>query len=318
MKRATLGVTVVAIAFLAPAVARAQTPDDVARADALFNAAKQLRDAGQYVDACPQFAQSSRLAPGIGVSLYLADCYERVGRTASAWTEFNKAERLARERNDKRAELARSRAQALEPKLSGLTITVSPAVGHEGAEVLLDGARVGPEEWNAGLAVDPGDHVVTVNVPGQAQRTLNAHVVAGSRSAMVHIDDLAVVAPPPRVTIPMVDPSPPPEPVAPSDIGATRRWMGIGFLGLGAAGIGIGTAILLNRNQTTADASSCVPAPADNGATLASTIAFAAGGVALATGLVLTISASHPKGLGVVVGPLMTVGGGGALVRSSF
>ncbi|MGA7124631.1 MAG: tetratricopeptide repeat protein [Polyangiaceae bacterium] len=318
MRPRTLGVTMLAVALLGPAVARAQGPDDVARADALFNAAKQLRDAGQYADACPQFAQSSRLAPGIGVSLYLADCYEHVGRTASAWTEFNKAEKLARERNDKRAELARSRAQALEPKLSGLTITVPPAIAQEGGEVLLDGARVAPEEWNAAVAVDPGDHVVTVNVPGQTARTLRAHVIAGSRSAVIHIDDFGGPPPEPKAPPVTAPPPPPPESVVATDPGATRRWVGVVFLGLGAAGVGIGSAILLNKNQNASNASSCNPQPTDNTSNVESTVAFAVGGLALATGLVLTVSASHPKGLGVVVAPMMTAGGGGALVQSTF
>jgi len=317
MRRKALGATILAVALLGPAVARAQGLDYVARAYALFNAARQLREAGQYADACPQFAQSSRLAPGVGVSLYLADCYEHVGRTASAWTEFNKAERLARERNDKRAELARSRAQALEPKLSGLTVTVPPTFAQQGGEVLIDGARIAPEEWNSGLAVDPGDHVVTVNVPGQAQRTLNAHVFAGSRSAVVHVDDVA--GPPPAPKAPVIEPPPaPPEPVVASDPGAARRWVGVAFLGLGAAGVGIGSAILLNKNQNSSNAPSCTPQPTDNSANVGSTVAFAVGGLALATGLVLTVSASHPKGLGVVIAPMMTAGGGGALVRSTF
>ncbi len=108
---------VAAVTTLAPRAAKAQSKDDVARADALFNAAKALTDAGQYADACAKYAESKRLAPGLGVSMYLADCYEHIGRTASAWTEFRAAEGLARARNDKRADVARKHAQALEPKL---------------------------------------------------------------------------------------------------------------------------------------------------------------------------------------------------------
>jgi hypothetical protein len=316
MIRGAFGVTAMAIALMSPAIARAQAADDVARADALFNAAKQLRDAGQYADACPQFAQSSRLAAGVGVSLYLADCYEHIGKTASAWTEFRKAESLARERNDKRADIAHARVEALEPKLSGLTITVPPAVAHEAPELLLDGARIGPEEWNTAMAVDPGEHVLVVDVPGRTPRSLTVHVDAGNRAAMLAIDDVAIAAPvpPPAPAIVL----PPPDEAAPPDPGVTRRWLGIGFLGLGAAGIGLGTAILLNKNQSMSNVPSCAPAPPDNGATLGSTIAFAVGGVAFATGLVLTVSASHPKGLGMTVAPLMVAGGGGALVRTTF
>src|ERR1700682_1070652 len=125
--RPTQAALAIAIAAY-PATAHAQSRDDIARADTLFNAGKALTDAGQYGDACAKFAESKRLAPGLGVTLYLADCYEHVGRNASAWTEFLSAEGLARERNDKRAEVARGRAQGLEPKLNRLTIAVAPSI----------------------------------------------------------------------------------------------------------------------------------------------------------------------------------------------
>jgi hypothetical protein len=300
-------IVAVLIALLSPAVARAESTPDVARADALFNAAKQLRAAGQYADACPQFAESSRLAPGVGVSLYLADCYERIGRTASAWTAFRNAEKLALERSDKRADLAHARAQALEPKLSGLTILVPPEVAHSGPEVLLDGSQIIPsQQWNLAMAVDPGDHVVTVNLPSQTPQTLTAHVAAGSRTATVRVDEAGAVPTPPESA----------PPAAPADAGATRRWIGIGLLGAGAVGIGLGTVFILNKNQSSAP--SCTPPPSDTTATTASTIAFVAGGIALVAGLGLTISTPGAKSVGIVATPVLLAGGGGAQIRASF
>src|SRR5258708_3956605 len=101
------------IIALSPSRSLPQPPPAEARADTLFTAAKQLRAGGQVADACPMFAESKRLAPAVGVTLYLADCYERLGRTASAWDQFRDAERLAHERGDeKRASVAHGRAQA--------------------------------------------------------------------------------------------------------------------------------------------------------------------------------------------------------------
>src|SRR5258708_7761282 len=88
------------IIALSPSRSLAQPPPDEARADTLFTAAKQLRDGGQVADACPMFAESKRLAPAVGVTLYLADCYERLGRTASAWGQFPDPRGLARARRD--------------------------------------------------------------------------------------------------------------------------------------------------------------------------------------------------------------------------
>src|SRR5258708_3169049 len=143
-----------------PIPALAQSPPNEARADTLFNAAKQLRDGGQVADACPMFAESKRLAPAVGITLYLGDCYDRLGPTASAWEHFRDGGRLARGGGDeKRAAGAQGGAQALESKLDRLT-GVSRAGPHEGWQVLVDGAPVPADRWNAALAVDPGDHVI--------------------------------------------------------------------------------------------------------------------------------------------------------------
>src|ERR1700730_16982019 len=144
--RAVVFVSLLAACASVTGVAAAQPKEDLARADALFNAGKALTDSGQFGDACAKFAESKRLAPGLGVTLYLADCYEHIGRIASAWTEFRSAEGLARERNDKRADVARGRAQALEPKLNRLTIAVAPSIPRSGLQVLRDGIPVAEEE----------------------------------------------------------------------------------------------------------------------------------------------------------------------------
>ncbi len=306
-----------AVAISIAGVALAQSGEDVARAEALFNAARQLREAGQYADACPVFAQSQRLAPGVGVSLYLADCYEHIGRTASAWGQFRDAEQLARARDDKRADIARARAMALEPKLRGLSIAVAPGVARDATEVLLDGVPVAKERWNVALAVDPGDHTVVVHIAGQVARTFATHVSAsGETQAQVSIDaapsgDRSSEAAPALAAMP-IDEKPP------SDDGSTRRWFGISLLAAGAVGVGLGTVILVNSNQPPSGAMSCSTQSPDTTATPASIVAFAAGGVALATGLALTVSAPNHKGVGFVAAPSLVAGGGGALVRGTF
>ena len=77
MRLLTLGRAVLAAGLssvvLSTAPAGAATPN-VGKADALFNAGRSLLEAGEYADACPKFAESQTLAPGLGVTLYLADC----------------------------------------------------------------------------------------------------------------------------------------------------------------------------------------------------------------------------------------------------
>jgi serine/threonine-protein kinase len=339
MRRA-VAACVVAVSFAAPATAKAQSKDDLARADALFNAAKALSDAGQFTDACAKFAESKRLAPAIGVTLYLADCYEHIGRTASAWTEFRSAEGLARERNDKRADVARAHAEALEPKLDRLTITVAQTIPQAGLQVLRDGVAVTTEELGLPSPVDPGDHAVVVSAPGHAARTFTAHVGPEAPSATILVDSLDE---PPGVPVPVPVPPPPP-PVAtplpvipeslppPADTGATRRYIGLGVGALGIVGLGVGSAFGVvakskfdQTNVSQCNATDHCTSPglagrqdAEHAAT-ASNIGFTIGAVLLAGGAVLYFTALKPSARsGIVVAPAPMVGGGGALLRATF
>src|SRR5262249_25129655 len=113
------------------------------QAQVLFDEAKRLREAGQVAEACTKFAQSQQLSPGVGITLHLGDCYEHLGRTASAWQEFRLAEKLAREHDDgKRADLAHGRAQDLEAKLTRLLVEVPLAAAAAGGEIQVDGTPI--------------------------------------------------------------------------------------------------------------------------------------------------------------------------------
>src|SRR5437764_5986851 len=95
------------LAFIFAHVGRAQDGMTKATAEALFEDGKRLASAGEYAAACPKFAASQKLDPAVGTALNLADCYEKLGRTACAWAEFRSAEAGARSIGSKdREELA--------------------------------------------------------------------------------------------------------------------------------------------------------------------------------------------------------------------
>jgi serine/threonine-protein kinase len=111
--------------------ARTATADgaaDVVVARTLFADARTLADAGHYEEACPKFEESRRLLAGVGTIYNLADCYEHVGRTASAWATFLDAAAAAASAGEgEREKVARTRAAALEPRLTRLRIRTNPA-----------------------------------------------------------------------------------------------------------------------------------------------------------------------------------------------
>ncbi len=72
----------VSLVSAAPAHAQAE---DRAAARALFDEGRQLMAAERYDAACPKFEAARKLAQSTGVLLNLGECYERLGRTASAW-----------------------------------------------------------------------------------------------------------------------------------------------------------------------------------------------------------------------------------------
>ncbi|MBV9949966.1 MAG: hypothetical protein JOZ69_24195 [Myxococcales bacterium] len=359
MRRWIVAIVLCAGSAAAPRGARAQSREDVARADALFNAAKALTDAGQFADACAKFAESKRLAPGLGVTLYLADCYEHIGRTASAWSEFRSAEGLARDRSDKRADVARARAQNLEPRLTRLTITLSPYIARTGLQLLRDGVAVADEELGLPVPVDPGDHTVVASAPGHQPRTFNVHT--GPESATVQVDSLdepaaRTPAAGPSQVLPGALPSSTPASASfgtqatstpattPDSLAATaspdaggsppggsRRWIGLGVGGLGVAGVAVGSVFgyvaMSKRDQSNNGACDardmCSRAglglrqDAESAATI-STVAFIAGGVALAAGAVLYLTAPRSSSVTVAIAPTPMAGGGGGLVEGRF
>lgn len=137
---------------------------DPATAAAAFKQADDLRKQGKWADACPLFEASYNADPQLGVLLHLADCHEHVGRTATAWAEFNDAVGLAHAKNDPREAAARKRADALTPKLAKLRIAapktvVSGLVVRRGTVDIT--ALVGGE-----IPLDPGEHEIVASAPG--------------------------------------------------------------------------------------------------------------------------------------------------------
>jgi serine/threonine-protein kinase len=205
---------------------------------------------GRYAEACPKLEDSQRLDPGIGTLYNLADCFEHVGRTASAWSRFREvAGQAVASGQASRADVARGRAQALEPKLVRLTVEVAPENADMGAEVTRDGTVLLRSLWGTGVPVDPGKHTIAASLQGQ--KAWEQVVEVGAKNVTVSIPKLAPISTPRAIP-----PSAPPVETAkpqPSVAVAPRSWqqpLGITLTALGAVGLGVGTGIGLSAKAS--------------------------------------------------------------------
>jgi len=288
--RRLLPFVVIVPCWLLPAgAAHAQSASDKAAAEALFRDGRQLFDAGSYAAACAKFVESERLDPAPGTLLNLAGCYEKNGQTASAWATFKEAGAASHQKG--RAdweELARTRAAALEPNLSRLTITVA-ASSTDGLQVLRDGSVVGQAEWGTAIPVDPGTHQIEARAPNRTAFQQSVTVAGAGASVSVSVPELAVAA----------GGSDGGTPAGGSD-GSTQRMIGLVVGGVGIVGLGIGTAfgIVAMSKENDALQHDCTGDRYCNqtglqlgqdahSAATASTVSFAIGAAALAGGAAL-------------------------------
>jgi hypothetical protein len=317
-----------ALAALSP-VATAQTSADKAAAEALFQAGRDLMTAGKFDEACAKFEASQHLDSGLGTLLYLADCYEKAGRIASAWATFREAESIAGGRDDHgRAEVAKQRYTALEPRLSKLSIKV--ADGNDPAtEVRRDGEMIPKESWGIALPMDPGEHTIEASAPGRKPWSSKAVIQGDAQNVPVEVPVLEAAP----VEAPKSAPPPPAAPVSsppqadapPARDGSGQRTLGLVVGGVGVVGLGVGTYFGLRAKKKNNDSfDHCLPNDHNqcdqNGVDLRnsakssaglSTAFMIGGGLVLATGVVvyLTAPSSSPR-TGSISGLRVTAGVG--------
>jgi len=171
---------------LAPLTAHAQTAENKAAAEALFDEGRALMDKGDIAGACSKFEESDRLDPAPGTLLNLAGCYERLGKVASAWATYRSAAPMARERGQaEREKFARTRAAELEPRLPRLRVTVPDQSRVEGLTIVRDGKDLSASLWGQALPVDPGTVQVAASARGREPWSGQAELKEGKTEELV-------------------------------------------------------------------------------------------------------------------------------------
>jgi hypothetical protein len=254
MKWSRAVAVIVALVAVFARTRSAHAQSAAASAEALFAEGRRLMSENNFAAACPNFAASQKLDPSSGTLLNLASCYEKLGRTASAWATYQEAASLATSQG--RAEhvrVAQKRAQALEPQLARVIVSVEAPV--EGLEIQRDNVPVTQAEWGLAVPIDPGAHTYTakaahyetwtgqlnVEVPvhqGGTTTPVNVSIKIPALTKMVE----APATPPPA---PEGDRAPAPAAPAESHSLTTSQIGAIISGGVGLVGIAIGTGFAL-------------------------------------------------------------------------
>ena len=309
-------------------VARAEpSAQNRAIAEALFQEANKLAHDGELDAACKKFEASYALDPTLGTKLHSAACYQALGRTASAWAAYNEAASMAANAGDKRREkLARARIKKLEKGLPKLIIEVTEGI--DGLRVEIDGHVLGSAGLGTAFPIDPGTHEISVSAKERQPWSTTVSVTEGSSTETVHVPSLETVAKP--------EPTPAPDAPATADTsadvtsdGSGQRTTGYVVGGVGVVALAAGGYFGLRAKSQASDADAhcdgkyCDPtglAGHDDARTSAtiSTVGFGVGLAAIATGVVLILTAKPERERAAWVSPYAQPTGGGVALGGTF
>ncbi len=283
VRRVAATIAIAATTCLLAPSAGAQARDPAA-AEALFRQGREAVERKDYKTACSKFRESQRLDPALGTLFNIADCEEKMGRLATAWTLFQEvAQRLPAD--DRRRPIATARTKQLEPRLPRLTINATTELP-EGTTVLRDAVELGAASLGAPLPVDPGPHTIVVRAPGHEPAEFDVSL----EEAQSHTLAVTIGAKLAEGT----------DPVKGVGDGKSRtsskNGLGYVFGGVGLAGLLVGgvTGLMTLKKKSTVDANCDAQKrcnkkgadAADSGKTLGtiSTVGLVVGGVGLGLG----------------------------------
>jgi hypothetical protein len=264
-----------------PAPALANAKQD---AQALFAQGNELAGESDFATALEKFRAAYELYPNAKILLNIGTCLRQLGRNAEAAETYEQYMRDPDASAPRVAELER-----IVREIDSLVGTLHISVTQRGARIRVDGRDVSSAQMPLVLRVDPGEHTVsadkkgfsavveTVTVGAREQRTLKLSLVRPGTTVVVR---------------PTVD-----------DKGSTQRTIAFAVGGVGIAGVAVGSVFgVLSKVKNDQAAEHCLTdtrcdregvalgETAQSHATV-STIAFAVGGVALATAITLLVSA---------------------------
>jgi hypothetical protein len=313
------------MSLVTPAFAQAQRAEDVAAARALAVEGIKLADAGDCRAALEKLERAEALRHAPTILGRLGECQVALGRIVLGTENLQRVvrEQLAADAppafRDAQVRAQKVLDTAL-PRIGKLKIVVEPP-GVQ-AQVKVNGEQVPPAVLGVERPTDPGNHQVEAAAPGYLPASAAVRLADGASESVtlrLQPDPNAAAAPPPMGAAPPMGPggpmgAPPPQPgpaPAPADTGADAaggsgggsKTLGFVALGIGGAGLAVGTVTGLMAMSKTKDLEDlCNPDKvcenedsfdkydsAKNLATV-STIAFGVGIVGVGAGIVLLVT----------------------------
>jgi hypothetical protein len=238
-----------------------------AEAEALFRQGKDLMAAGKLAEACDAFDLSQKLDPRATTLLNQANCRQRNGQLATAWSLFLEAARQTRTATDAAGKqlhaVAAERVIKLENRLSTLRIDVPPANAIAGLELLRNGEAFDPVAWNKPLPIDGGVYRISARAPHAVEWSIEITVAAESDAKRVEIPRLA---PEPDIPVTMPAQAPAPNQVVVESPDARTAWtvrrkVALGVGGGGVVALVIGGVLGASANGKQSDAHALCPSP---------------------------------------------------------
>lgn len=298
------------------------TPEDIAQARSLGEQGQAALDAKKYAEAEKLFSAAAALYPvAPTLPLGAARAMAGQGKLIQARETYNK---IVRE-GDKvqggpaafkaAVESARAEADAIAPKIGSVTVTV---VGPKEARVTLDDGQIPAAAWGLPRPIDPGSHKLSATLAGYKTAEVTFTVSDGAK-----VDQKLTLVKDDGGGAAVVDPNangnpggtqqgggqPPAgnEGGAAASSGSSRKTAGFVVAGVGVVGVGIGAVTGLvaisdkNKLEKSCTNGKCPPSQQSNISSYntmgtLSTVGFVVGGLALAGGVVLIVTApKDPK-----------------------
>lgn len=331
--RLTLAASVAFIALATSASpAHAQDAQSQAMGRTLFNEGMSFFTKGDYESACPKFEASLKQFPGLGTRGKLAECYEKLGRFASAWQQYREVAQLATRQGDPtREQIAAERAKSLEPKLSYVTVVLPPARDVTGLVVKRGGKVVERSKLGSAEPVDSGRVAMEVSAPDRKTFTGQITVMNG-QSARFEVPALESSTPPaaaPSSSSVATDAPP----ASSSEPLAWHKPVGLVLVGTGIAAFAVGGVLGVaakskydgafdgggcDRGSKTCDGPGQSAVDDARSQASLSTILFGAGGVLVVAGAIVLLTTPSGSPGAIRVSPTTYAGGGGLAVGGAL